>query len=297
MESNLLDKLTKPGFNVIFNQIEHNSAITNPNELKINIGLLQASIIKMHDLAYVARLADSSVVLPVPIIVFGGRTAEKTLESFNSDKDFTNEYFKTNLIANNKLERKEGQMSGLVSLIAELYPSFGKDMKDKIASSDYELYLREVKKFKAAITNITAYSPKTTAHDSLLAKQDKIASVIDTLDFTQACKIDDRFMIDELSHFIELVNKLPEDQKTKFTSPSILSMDGRKRLSSIDLASSIIDERQGRIIKQNEIIELYNKMKSKKFIQSPAFLNKRKKDDLEVKNDSKIGNDSEVEFE
>lgn len=278
MESNKLNSFNglshSNTFDSVFKQIEHNNEIKTPNQLNINIRLLQESIIRMHDLGYIAQTADSSIVLPVPIMVFGNKTPQETIDSFEKDKEFTQNSYPKNLETNNRLERKSGQMSGLALSISTLYPSFCKDMKEKISASDYELYSSQVKKFKASIRNMFTYSPKVSAKDTLLEKQDEIAEVTDTLEFSKACKIDDLFMISELSHFIELVNALPEDKKKPYTYPTILSIDGRQRLSSFELANSIINERKGHVSKIDDIIALYQKLQQKKYIVSETSKSK-----------------------
>ncbi len=236
-------------------------------EIRSNISKFQNSLLSMHDMAFVASLADNSIVLSAPIKYPKlGSHADIAEKHYQENRLFAAENFAKNITAHNKLSAKYNSRSELFSRIREVYPEFGQNMNIKISSEDFELYSQVFKKFKKVISTDTDYTDTVSAQDILLNQQDKIAEVVDSIDFTKACEIEDTFMISELDTFFKKLSSMPPEVKHSFQKHNIQMPDGRKA-SSFELAEKVKSDRIKRLEKYGKIYRIYNKLQKHPYIR------------------------------
>lgn len=259
----------------IFEVYKKNS-ITN---IKSNIAMLQSHLLSMHDMAFVASLSDNSIVLPAPIkYAKPGLHADIAEKRYQEDRVFTAENFAKNVKANNKLSSRYETRSQLFTKIREVYPEFCKNMDKKVSPEDYQLYLHVLKEFKKVTLNTLEYTDTMSASEALLNRKDKIAEVIDSIDFTKACEIEDNFMISELDTFFRNLSTMSPEVKHSFQKHNISMPDGKKA-SYFELAQKAKNDRIKRIEKYSKIYTIYNKLKKYPYIK----FEKTESDDKEEK--------------
>ena len=185
---------------------------------------------------------------------------------YQENRLFTVNNFEKNITAYNKLSSRYTSRYELFSKIREVYPEFGQNMNKKISSDDFQLYSQVLRNFKKVTSSIMEYTDTLPASDVLLNQQDKIAEVVDSIDFTRACEIEDKFMISELDTFFKNLSSMPPEVKHGFQKHNILMPDGKKS-SYLELAQKVKNDRLKRIEKYGKIYKIYNKLKEHPYIR------------------------------
>lgn len=236
-------------------------------DIKANIYKNQFWLLSMHDMAFVASLADSSIVLTPPVKFSNyGKYTEEAEKRYQEDRVFTAENFMQNVKANHKLESRYNIRNQLFEKIKEVYPEFGHNMQDKISPEDYALYSKNLKKFKKSISISLISANNMSSSEALLQEKDKISEVIDSIDFTRACEVEDNFMISELDIFFEKLQTMPNDIQHSFAKHNIPMPDGKK-YSYMELAQKAKNDRIKRIEKYSKIYNIYEKLKKHPYIK------------------------------
>jgi hypothetical protein len=238
----------------------------NFSNVKTSISLNQSKLLQyFFDMGTVASTADDGFVVPAPIKVLSyGKNAE---EKYQADKKIATETLRNNVKMCRKLDKKVEYKVFLFDEIRTIYPDFAQNMDKKVSPADYSLYIKNKKLLKNAL--FYGNQPdKISVANALLSYKDKLSSVIDTEEFSDACNIEDRFIISELDEFFKILNNKPEIEKKPFKQKKFKQED--KVLSVVDLADKLKHERAERISKYTEIKKLYEKIKSSKYISLQA---------------------------
>ena len=236
-------------------------------EIRSGISRFQTFLLSMHDMAFVASLADTSIVLPAPIKYAKlGMHTDISEKRYQENRLFTVNNFEKNITAYNKLSSRYTSRYELFSKIREVYPEFGQNMNKKISSDDFQLYSQVLRNFKKVTSSTMEYTDTLPASDVLLNQQDKIAEVVDSIDFTRACEIEDKFMISELDTFFKNLSSMPPEVKHGFQKHNILMPDGKKS-SYLELAQKVKNDRLKRIEKYGKIYKIYNKLKEHPYMR------------------------------
>lgn len=234
------------------------------------------------DMAYVAATADNAFYLPKPYkISHAGKAAKVFEEKFNSDIEFTKDYFKKNIKTSKKLDSYVKPRKELYELIKTIYPDFCHHMEDKVSPEDYEFYKKNKFNLKKCLHCNESYSDTVSSHDVLLSYQDNLAKVIDTLDFSKACKIEDTFVASEITTFLDKFAELSDEEKKSFIKHKIKLPNGSTR--ALDFTKKLLDERNNRIEQYSSIEDLYKKLDEKKYVklkfQNPKMKKQQSTDD------------------
>jgi hypothetical protein len=254
-----------------YNQTVHipESIYENPTPSSIahNITSKQTFALSyLLDMAYVAATADNSFYLPKPYkVAHAGKFAKIFEEKFNSDIAFTNEYYKKNIKVSRKLDNYIKPRKELFEIIQTVYPGFCHNMENKISHKDYEFYRKNKTSLKKCLHYKETYSDTVSSKDVLLGYQDNLANIIDTLDFSKACKIEDSFVASELITFFDKFSELSDEDKKTIMKHKIKLNNGT--IKTLDFAKKLLDERNNRIAKYSSIENLYKKIDEKTHIQ------------------------------
>ncbi len=210
------------------------------------------------DMAYVAATADNSFYLPRPYKIYTQRT-NKYEDKYNADISFVDEYLKKHIKVSKKLDTHSQSRQELYDKIKTIYPDFCHDMDEKISPEDYEFYKKNKIQLKKCLAQKNEYSNEISSHDQLLQYQDNLAKLIDTLDFSKACKIEDSFVLSELKIFFEKYSELSPEEQTNFSRQKIKMKNGNK-ISVLSFAEKLKKEREERIEQYSKIEDLYTKL-------------------------------------
>lgn len=235
------------------------SIYDNPTPFAIhsNIKSRQANeLIYLLDMSFVARTADNSFYLPHPYKVsHSGKNAQKANEKFETDTKFSNEYLKKNVKLSKKLDVHSKSRTELYDSIREVYPDFCRNMGQKVSPEDFAFYRQNKTNLKKCLSSKNEYSDEISLQDQLLEYQDNLAKLIDSSDFSKACKIEDSFVISELNVFLEKYASLPLQEQTEFAKRKITikQADGKKnKIGVLTFAHQLKEEREIRAgLKQN----------------------------------------------
>ena len=112
----------------------------------------------------------------------------------------------------------------LIYKIRGFYPEFGLHMVDKVSPEEWEFYTKMMQKTGKLIRDLTIGSVERDL--TILTEQDEkevISELIDSHDFSRACKIEDEFMTQELDEFKKAVREYGfEDERVKNTTPCVI---------------------------------------------------------------------------
>jgi hypothetical protein len=229
-------------------------------DIKRNLSADQSKLLQYYfDMGLVASTADDAFVVIPPIRLY---TRKESEEQVQANIKNASENFKTNIKTSKKLDKKVDCKFFLFEQIRTIYPDFGKNMDKKVSPSEYSLYTKNKKLLKNALF-YDSQSNNTVAN-TLLSYKDRLSHVIDTEEFSDACNIEDKFVISEIDMFFKLLKGLPAREKNDISKAKFKQDD--KSLSVIDLANKLRTERIERTSKYSEIKKLYNKMRSSKYI-------------------------------
>lgn len=236
-------------------------------EVKSNIKTNQNHLLSMHDMAFVASLAESCIVLPgVVKFTKSGADNISSKEKFLQDRIFSADHFKENIKASHKLESKCNARRKLFEHIREVYPDFANHMDDKISDSDSKTYHTVLRKFRYTLSKELIYTGDTSSSDLLLQKKDDISEVIDSIDFTRASEIEDKFMISELDTFFKMLEASPKEVQHDFKKHNIQIAGGKKQ-SIFELAEKAKQDRLRRLEKYSSIYNIYKKLEKHPYIK------------------------------
>ena len=245
-----------------------NDIYKNPlyHTIRSNISSKQSYLINhFHDMTFVASYSDFAFVLSAPFKTYAGKkTAEEREKAFQDDKAFTANLFKKNIEISKKLDAKEKSRAEFFALVHKVYPTFGQNMEDKISKEDFDLVQHVRKSFRQVFASSNLeYDHNVSQKDKLLSLQDKLSEIIDSETFAKACNIEDKFMISELDKFFELLPNAEIEIKRELNHETLRTHDGRK-ISCINLARKIKQDRVQRTQKYEQISKLYTKLGSGK---------------------------------
>ncbi len=234
-----------------------------PFAIHSNIASKQTSeLIYLFDMAYVAATADNSFYLPHPYkIHHSGKNAQKFEEQFHADTEFSNEYLKKNVKLSKKLDVHSKSRLDLYDSIREVYPDFCRNMNQKISPEDLEFYKQNKSKFKKCLSSRDSYSDEIPLQEQLLEYQDNLAKLIDSSDFSKACKIEDTFVLSELNIFLEKYASLPLQEQSEFAKKKITikQFDGKKnKIGVLTFAHQLKEERENRVGLKQDITSSQN---------------------------------------
>lgn len=232
-----------------------------PSSIHSNISTKQSCELSyLFDMAYIAATADNCFYLPHPYkIHHSGKKAQEFETKFNDDTIISAEYLKKNIKASKKLDIHTSSRSALYEEIRRIYPDFCHNMDKKVSEEDLEFYKKNKIQLKKCLYVKEGYSDEISLRDQLAQYQDNLAKVIDTLDFSKACKIEDTFVLSELDKFFEMYSKLPQEEQHETSNKKIKMQNGNK-IGVIVFAQKLKKEREDRIGKYSTIEELYNKL-------------------------------------
>lgn len=255
---------------LVFNSIND---LPTPSSIHTNIAAKQSMELSfLLDMAYVAATADNAFYLPHPYKVHhSGKNAKIFEEKFKADVAFTDEYFKTTVETSNKLDAHSKPRMKLLDEIRTVYPTFLHDMDEKIPEEDFKFYRKNKAQLKKYISaSETAYSDEKYSQDILLTYRDNLAKLIDSLDFSKACRIEDSFVIDEFNTFFKKLSELTPEEQLEFSNREI-TIKEEETMSVLDFALKLQHDREARIDKYSTIENLYSKLEN----QSKLKLNIR----------------------
>lgn len=239
-------------------------ATPTPNSIHRNISTKQSMELSyLFDMAYVAATADNSFYLPHPYIVHhSGKYSQMYEERYNKNIEFTNNYFQKNIETSRKLDIHSKPRMTLIDNIRNVYPDFFHNMDKKISQDDYVLYRKNKTELRKCLScSSVSYSEGKLSEEVLLSYKDNLAKLIDSLDFSRACQIEDTFVLSELEMFFQKLSELSVEEQRNFASKEITVKEGQT-INILDFASKIQNERLSRLEKYSTIENLYNKLEN-----------------------------------
>ena len=247
-----------------------NDIYKNPlyHTIRSNIVSRQTHLINyFHDMVFVASCADKTFVLSAPFKTYTpGKNKEEQEQLYIQNKTFTQNNFKGNIAVSKKLDAKYKSRYELFKALQTIYPSFGLQLEQKLPKEDYELLLKAKRALKHVILkNPMGYEPKKTQSEVLLEYQDLLSEVIDSELFAKACNIEDCFMIKEIDTFFKMYSTAEPEKKKPLTHATLLTHDSKK-ISPLELAHKIRNDRVNRTRLYDQIAKLYDKLGSGKEI-------------------------------
>lgn len=239
----------------------------NSTSIHSNIATRQSAEFSfLLDMAYVAATADYAFYIPHPYKVHHyGKDAQKFQEKYAADLAFFDEYLKKTIKVSKKLDTHSKSRLELVDEIKKVYPDFCMHMDEKISPEDYAFYRQNKVKLKKAVSAKNPYSDEISLEDQLLEYQDNLAQTIDTIDFSRACEIEDRFVLSELNTFFEKYDELSPEEQAEISKKRItIKTNGKNKnkIRVLNFAHQLKDEREARIEKYHTIEELYSKLEN-----------------------------------
>lgn len=233
-------------------------------DIRNNISIHQSSLIlQYHDLAYVASLANDSLVMGAPIKHSPpGKMLEEYNKIFAENCEFATTNFRRNIKLSRKLDSHLYTRAQLFSNLRDIYPDFGQNMRLKVSKEEYDLYHSTMVNFRKSLSLDFTNEPLEVFSETLAAAQSKISEVVGTFGFSKACEIEDRFIISEINTFFAELAKAPAEQQLK-TKRSTIELEDGTKISTIDFANKIREERISRLKKYAEINTLKGKSTNK----------------------------------
>ena len=247
-----------------------NDIYKNPlyHTIRSNIVSKQTHLINhFHDMAFIASCADKTLVLSAPFKTYtSGKNKEEQEQLYIQNKAFTQNNFKGNIAVSKKLDAKYKSRYELFKALQTIYPTFGLEIEKKIPKEDFELLQHVRRALKHVIyKNSMTYEPKKHQSEVLLEYQDSLSEVIDSELFAKACNIEDCFMIKEIDTFFKMYSTAEPEKKKPLTHVTLLTRDSKK-ISPLELAHKIRNDRVNRTKLYDQIAKLYEKLGSGKEI-------------------------------
>lgn len=249
------------------NEGQTQSIYDNPTSLRIrvNISYKKFDILnKYHDMGFIASIADNLFVLPTPIKSYLHCNYIHASEKYESDKKVFESNFEKNIKASKKLDKRVSHKKALFESISKVYPNFCCNMEEKIGKEKYALYISQKQAFLKA-TNHNLDSSSADFDAELLDYNDRLSRVIDTPKFSEACCIEDEFVISEVETFLQTLSNMPKESQRPFHRKKIKI--GEEHFSTVELAEKMKAERMARLEKYDEIKKLYKKLEKHPYIK------------------------------
>lgn len=231
------------------------------DSIRSNIIIQQSTLLlNFHDMAYVASSAKDALVVSTPVKQsISGKSSQEYNRVFKENFEFAQNNFKKNIKASKKIGNHCATRTQLFDSIKSIYPNFAQNMKKKVSEADYELYLTTMKAFKKSLSLEITCGPLELLSDSLAEAQRKISEVLSSSSFPKACEIEDRFIISEIDTFFsELAKADPSIQK--LAKRATISLEPGAKISTVDFASRIREERLSRLKKYSEMSSIFEKL-------------------------------------
>lgn len=191
----------------------------NPSiqSIKSNISIKQSKMfLNYYDIGFMASITENLLILSPPIKDLLHYNEKAAKAKHESDSVVFQDNFQKNIKASKKLDKKVNARQQLFDNIYKVYPDFCHNMEEKVGSSKYNLYLREKTKLKRLLLQGKNYSGNELYSQALLNYQDNVSTVIDTPEFSEACSVEDQFLISELDTFFKILSELPKEEQKNF---------------------------------------------------------------------------------
>lgn len=229
-------------------------------------------ILRYFDIGIVASTLEDSIVVSNPVIFHrAGKSRDVEQAEYEEDRAFVHQNLAKNTKLCKKLDRQVEARRLLFSTIREVYPDFCQGADKKIPPEDYALFMQQQKKLRQLLTHryhaSTSEKDEKRVADYVLERKDQISELTDSENFSKACLIEDKFMISELKKYLDLERFAPQEAQ-RLQHKCVIPYRETKS-SAENLARIFIEERQDRSKKLKQILELFDKMQSKKFIEFP----------------------------
>ncbi len=118
----------------------------------------------------------------------------------------------SHILVNNDYELLDGMIEHNQQFMKKartFYPEFGKFMSRKISREDYKAYTHQ-SKMAEIISDYMRDGEFLNSKDKLVF-QDAVSSVVDTKEFTQACRTEKQFMYNEVSTLLTIIREAQKD--------------------------------------------------------------------------------------
>lgn len=275
------------------NMLSQINDVPTPSSIHTNVTSKQSIELSfLFDMAYVAATADNLFYLPHPYKIHrSGKNAQKYADKYDSDLSYTDTYFKNELEAYKKLALHSESRMNLFNEIRKIYPSFCHNIEEKISEEDFEFYQKNKTNLKRCLYCSNPYSYEKSSEDVLFEYRDKLSKVIDTLDFSRACKIEDSFVLSELNIFLKKLSELSPEQQQEFSSKEI-KLRNNETINSLDFVAKLQSERIDRIEKYSVIENLYNKIQKQSYLR--LSLRRKKDKNVNLVNPKDLYTDNEI---
>ena len=232
------------------------------------INVQNEMILHFFDMGFVASTLEDSIILSNPIISNKpGKLREVEESEYEEDKAFVQKYHVRNEKIYKKLVKQAKSRRELFRMIRDVYPEFCQDIDKKIPEEDYQIYMKQQRKLRQLIVRQHTTDYQKRVSDLALERKDKISELIDSEDFSKACMIEDKFMLSEFRRYLELLRLAPNEVQNLHKRHNIPC--GEIKESAEGLVKTSIEGRDARILKIKQILELFDKMKTKQYIQFP----------------------------
>ena len=223
------------------------------------------------DLSYVASHADKTIVLNGLVKRTFGFDSRESKEEYNERFEANTAFSRKH---HDKVARRlkdikvyyESQKS-FFDDVRKIFPSFCVDPEKKMGTDNYAVYRTASIALRNAATLQLPDKEEPSQEERVLETQDKISEVTDNQEFTNACRIADSFLAEELEAFLQFIETLPpeEVEKLKHQKYKVFSfVDGTKvegRYNTITYAKKMLKEKQEKLVKYAEINALFGKAK------------------------------------
>lgn len=248
---------------------EKENIYENPNCLNIRANILKKHfqmLIEFYDMGFVASIADNLFVLSSPVKNLSGYNKKTASEKYEADLETMQTNFEKNIKASKKLDKKVSYRQSIFDSIRKVYPDFCKNMEEKVNPEQYSLYHKERNSLRILISRSTYSSHNDDYFSNILINyKDNLSALIDTPQFSEACNIEDQFVIAEIDTFIQTLTNMPKEEQKPFHRKRLKI--GEEQFSILEVAEKLKAERISRLQKYTEIQKLYEKLNNHPYIK------------------------------
>lgn len=241
----------------------------NPNCLNIKSNISRKTfrmLIDFYDMGFIASIAENLFVLPAPVKNLYGHNRKYAAEKFESDQKTSKVNLEKNIRASKKLDKKVSYRETIFESISKVYPDFCKNMESKIGKEKYSLYHSTRNALRTQFSRDPRFSETDPLFsDILLTFKDNLSALIDSPKFSEACNIEDQFVISELDTFMQILANMPKEEQKPFHRKRLKI--GEDHFSTFEIAEKLKAERISRLQKYAEIQKLYEKLNNHSYIK------------------------------
>lgn len=252
-----------------YSSIEKSDIYENPNCLNIKSNISRKTfkmLIEFYDMGFIASIAENLFVLSAPVKNLTGYNRKYAAEKYESDQETSKSNLEKNIKASKKLDKKVAYREAIFESISKVYPDFCKGMESKIGKEKYSLYHSQRNALRTQFSRAPRFSePDPLFSDILLTFKDNLSALIDSPKFSEACSIEDQFVISELDIFMQTLANMPKEEQKPFHRKRLKI--GEEYFSTLDVAERLKAERTSRLEKYAEIQKLYEKLNAHPYIK------------------------------